>query len=84
MLGALQSADAAPTADQLAALNRAEKAAGVATAQWQQVVSQDLPALNSQLKAVGFSEINPEQRGGGGRPGEAAPEPTDNDDNDSK
>ncbi len=84
VLGALQSADTAPTADQLAALDRVQKAAATTTAQWQQFVSQDLPALNSQLHSANLPEISAEQRGGGGRAGAAASEPTDTDDNDSK
>jgi hypothetical protein len=81
VLGALQSADAAPTADQLAALDHVEKTEGTTTAQWQQIVSQDLPTLNSQLKSAGLAEITLEQRG---NRREAPPSTNGNDDNDSK
>jgi photosystem II stability/assembly factor-like uncharacterized protein len=55
--GALQSADAAPTPDQLKALSTFEAQAKTALAQWQQIVATDLPAFNSKLKGAGMPEI---------------------------
>jgi photosystem II stability/assembly factor-like uncharacterized protein len=76
--GALQSADAAPTSDQLAALDRVTKTIDTTMQQWRQFIAQDLPALNTQLTAAGFTSISAEATGGG-RP--ATPAPAFGDDN---
>ena len=55
--GALQSADAAPTPDQMKALSTFEAQAKTALAQWQQIVATDLPAFNAKLKGAGMPEI---------------------------
>ena len=76
VLGALQSADAAPTIDQLAALDHVNKTMESTMSQWQQLLAQDLPALNSQLKAAGMTEIN--ANAAGGRPSSATTSTNDN------
>jgi photosystem II stability/assembly factor-like uncharacterized protein len=55
-------ADAAPTRAQLNAAVEAEKAFGVASAQWKDLKAIDLPALNRQLKDAGLSEIRVESK----------------------
>jgi hypothetical protein len=56
--GALQSADTAPTPDQLKALAGLEDVAKAALGQWQQLLATDLTNLNARLKQAGLSEID--------------------------
>ena len=56
--GALQSADAAPTPDQLKALTVLEGQAKTTLAQWQQLLTTDLTTLNGRLQQVGLPAIN--------------------------
>jgi hypothetical protein len=57
ILGALQSADAAPTPEQLQALNNDTVLVNKAAAQWNTLLTADLPVLNAQLKSAGVAEI---------------------------
>ena len=56
--GALQSADTAPTPDQLKALAGLENVAKATIGQWQQLLATDLTNLNARLKQAGLSEID--------------------------
>jgi hypothetical protein len=58
---ALQSADAAPTPDQLKALSSLEGPARAALAGWQKIVTLDVPALNRELEQAGLTPINLEK-----------------------
>lgn len=58
VLYALQSADAAPTADQEAALAHFEQMLTSTEKQWGAWISVDLPQLNQELKQAGLSEIS--------------------------
>ncbi|MCU1287152.1 MAG: hypothetical protein JWO13_3502 [Acidobacteriales bacterium] len=54
---AVQSAAAAPTPDQLRAFEENSKVMQSTLAQWQQVVTRELPQLNAQLKQANLAEI---------------------------
>jgi hypothetical protein len=54
---AVQSAPAAPTPDQLRAFEENSKVLQSTLAQWQQVVTQELSAVNVQLKQANLAEI---------------------------
>ena len=58
---ALQSADAAPTPDQMKALTGLEGPARAALAGWQKIVTLDLPQLNQQLQRAGLATLNLEK-----------------------
>lgn len=58
VLYALQSADAAPTPDQEAALVKFEQTFASTDKQWTAWLATDLPKLNDQLKAAGQKEIS--------------------------
>jgi hypothetical protein len=59
----MQRVDAAPAPSVRAAVAEIVAAAPSAMQRWQAVESQDLPALNRQLEAVGFQPIQiPEQK----------------------
>jgi hypothetical protein len=72
VLSALQSADAAPTPEQLQALNNDTALLNKALAQWNSLTAADLSALNKDLKSAGVPEIKPNQA-------EIAPESDDED-----
>jgi len=57
VLAAVQSADVAPTVEQTRALALDQKTLQSALSQWRQLLSQDLPKLNAQLKQAGLPEI---------------------------
>jgi photosystem II stability/assembly factor-like uncharacterized protein len=57
VLGALQSADAAPTPEQLQALANDSALADKAISAWSALLATDLPSLNNRLKAAGLAEI---------------------------
>jgi len=56
----IQEADVAPTVPQATAAADRHKALAPVMARWNQVKSQDLPALNSQLRAAGLTAIRVE------------------------
>ena len=55
----IQGADAAPTAAVKTATADLQKKVGPAMEAWKNLIEVDLPALNEQLKSVGFEEIKP-------------------------
>jgi hypothetical protein len=57
VMSALQSADAAPTPEQLQALNNDSALAAKAIAQWSVLLASDLPAVNAKLKSAGAAEL---------------------------
>ena len=62
LYGQVGSADAAPTASQIAALAAVEKDYAEVMARWKMIKSIDLPALNHQLQGAGLAmiELKPE------------------------
>jgi hypothetical protein len=58
---ALQSADAAPTPDQLKALSGLEGPARATLAGWQKIVTLDLPELNAKLQQASLAAIKLEK-----------------------
>jgi hypothetical protein len=56
-MSALQSADTAPTPEQLQALNTDSSLAAKAIAQWGALLANDLPAVNAKLKSAGAAEL---------------------------
>jgi photosystem II stability/assembly factor-like uncharacterized protein len=56
---AIESADAAPTAEQLAALKLNQATMAKTMAQWQELLAKDLPALNAELQKAGLGAIDP-------------------------
>jgi photosystem II stability/assembly factor-like uncharacterized protein len=58
LLGAVNSADAAPTTQAIAMFNDLESALREQVAYWQEIKTKDLPELNNELKKAGASEIN--------------------------
>lgn len=54
---AVQSADVAPTTEQANALEQNNKTLQATITAWQQLLTQDLPQLNAQLKQAGMAEI---------------------------
>jgi photosystem II stability/assembly factor-like uncharacterized protein len=57
LLAVVQSADAAPTTQAAAMLLELEKALDEQLARWQELQTQDVPALNKALKQAGLSTI---------------------------
>lgn len=57
VLYVLQSADAAPTPEQLQALSADSALADKTIAQWNALLATDLPALNAKLKTFGVDEL---------------------------
>ena len=57
VMSVLQSADAAPTPEQLQALNNDTSLLAKAIAQWNSLLTIDLPAINARLKSAGAAEI---------------------------
>jgi len=58
---AVGSADAAPTADAVTALERDQQGVQEALAEWNRIKSQDVPRLNSLLKQAGLPPISVEE-----------------------
>lgn len=58
----VNSGDAAPTAEALKALSKANATQAATLAQWKEVTMKDLPALNAQLKKAGLAEITLEEK----------------------
>ena len=56
----IQGVDAAPTAAAKAAVADVQTKIGAAIGAWRKLLDADLPALNQQLKQVGFPEIKTE------------------------
>jgi hypothetical protein len=54
---AIESADAAPTREQEAALDKDKATLDSTMTQWQQLLTHDLPSLNARLKQAGIPEI---------------------------
>ncbi|MCU1307903.1 MAG: hypothetical protein JWN45_2598 [Acidobacteriaceae bacterium] len=61
---AVQSAAAAPTPDQLQALEENTKTLQSTLAEWQKVLTQELPQVNAQLRQANLTEINVAVPGG--------------------
>ena len=57
VLGAVQSADVAPTREQMIALSQCQKTQQSTMARWQQLLSEELPKLNAQLRQAGLPEL---------------------------
>jgi len=57
LLGILQEADVAPTTQAASAVNELEQAVRPLMQQWEAVKSQDLAALNAQLRGVNLPEL---------------------------
>jgi hypothetical protein len=55
------SADLAPTADAITAVQRDQEATQKALAEWNEVKSKDVPGLNSSLKQAGLPAISLEE-----------------------
>jgi hypothetical protein len=58
----MQAADVAPTAAVKRAVAELQTKVGPMMELWRKLLDVDLPALNQQLKAAGFAEINPNVR----------------------
>ncbi len=58
VVSALDTADAAPTTQQIAMVGELEKALADQLAAWSQLKSKDIPALNEQLKKAGLPLID--------------------------
>jgi hypothetical protein len=61
VLGALDSADAAPTTQQSAMFAEVEKALSEQLNTWDQLKSKDVTDLNTKLKQAGLPEIDPQK-----------------------
>ena len=61
LLNALDTADAAPTTQQLAMFGELEKALQEQLSAWTQLKSKDIPELNDELKKAGLPPIDPEK-----------------------
>jgi len=57
LLNVVTSADAPPTAQAIAAFDETEKLLSGGLASWEQLVRQDVPALNEALRGAGLSEL---------------------------
>jgi hypothetical protein len=60
LLGTVDSADVEPTTHQVATFNDVNKAVEQQLAQWQEIRTQDVPALNLKLRDAGLQPLNPE------------------------
>jgi hypothetical protein len=58
LLGALDTADAAPTTQQVTTFKELEKALQEQLSAWSQITSKDIPALNDELKKAGKTLID--------------------------
>ncbi len=56
---AIESADAAPTPERLSALANDQKTLQAAMSKWQELISGEIPKLNSQLHQAGLEQLNP-------------------------
>ena len=54
----IQGVDAAPTDRVKTAVNEARGQAAALTKRWQEIVAQDVPALNQNLQAAGLQSLN--------------------------
>jgi photosystem II stability/assembly factor-like uncharacterized protein len=54
--------DAGPTPAQVTETAKTDAELATVLKQWQQILSTDLPAINTQLKQAGLTEINPQQK----------------------
>jgi len=61
LLGALDTADAAPTTHEVSMFAELEKALQEQLTAWEQLKSKDIPELNEQLKKAGLPEIDPKK-----------------------
>jgi photosystem II stability/assembly factor-like uncharacterized protein len=61
LVSALDSADAAPTAQQTAIFDELEKALDEQLAAWELLKSKDVPELNQRLKKAGAPELDPQK-----------------------
>lgn len=57
VMGAVQSADVTPTTEQMNALTQSQKTLAATQSAWQQLLAQELPKLNAQLKQAGLPEL---------------------------
>ena len=58
LFGQIQGVDAAPTDRVKAAVNEVQVQASALTKRWQEIVAQDVPALNQNLQAAGLPSLN--------------------------
>jgi hypothetical protein len=58
LFGQIQGVDAAPTDRVKAAVNDAQVQASALMRRWQEIVAQDVPALNQNLQAAGLPSLN--------------------------
>jgi photosystem II stability/assembly factor-like uncharacterized protein len=58
VLSALDTADAAPTTQQVTTFNELDKALQEQLSAWSQILSKDIPAFNEELKKAGKTSIN--------------------------
>jgi hypothetical protein len=58
LLSALDTADAAPTTQEISMFSELEKALQEQLTSWEQLKSKDIPELNEQLKRAGLPEID--------------------------
>ncbi len=57
LMDQLQQADVAPTQPQIVAIAERRRAVAPAMERWQELLKNDLPAVNQQLKAAGAPEL---------------------------
>jgi hypothetical protein len=62
LLGALDTADAAPTTQQVTTFKELDKALQEQLSAWSQITSKDIPALNDELKKAGKTVIDLKKR----------------------
>ena len=67
IVGALDTADAAPTTQQVAMFGELEKALAEQLSAWEQVKAKDIPSLNEQLKKAGLPVIDVRKPASGAR-----------------
>jgi hypothetical protein len=58
LFGQIQGVDAAPTDRVKAAVNDLQVQANTLTKRWQEIIAQDVPALNKDLQAAGLTPLN--------------------------
>jgi hypothetical protein len=61
IISALDTADAAPTTQEVAMFGELEKALGEQLSVWREIKSKDLPELNDQLKKAGLPAVDPQK-----------------------
>jgi hypothetical protein len=62
LTGAIESADAAPTTEQVAALKLDQQTMAKTVAAWQQLLARDLPSLNAELQKAGMATVDPKMK----------------------